>query len=219
MISALPYAIGFAATATRGCLWGVSSLPLSIAWSDCRCAPRWLGHAVDGSLFFRRRGLEAATLSPLDRLALFGERALGALTFEPADAVELTDPDTTLLKLAEEIDTVLIGKDSEVLKDLLVLGGPPHGARPKVLVGYNVADGAISTRPDPKHIPYLVKFPVKNEHKEVCAIEHAYCETARACGIEVPETRHFELGRDHAAFGPRWPLQIPPPVATPKSST
>jgi len=83
----------------------------------------------------------------------------------------------------------------------LVLGGSPHGARPKVLVGYNVADGTISTRTDPKHVPYLVKFPAKNEHKEVCAIEHAYCETARACGIEVPETRHFELGRTYAAFG------------------
>ena len=151
--------------------------------------------------FFRRRGLEAATLSPLDRLAFLGERAIGALTFEPADTVELTDPDTTLLKLAEDVSTVLTGKDSEVLKDLLVLGGSPHGTRPKVLVGYNVVDGTVSTRPDTKHVPYLVKFPAKNEHKEVCAIEHAYCETARACGIEVPETRHFELGRAHAAFG------------------
>ncbi len=29
---------------------------------------------------------------------------------------------------------------------------------------------------------------MSNEHKEVCAIEHAYCETARACSIDVPQT-------------------------------
>ena len=151
--------------------------------------------------YFRRRGLESAAQSPLDRLAFLGERALGALTFEPADTVELTETNTTLLKLAEEVATVLTGKDAEVLKDLLVLGGSPHGARPKVLVGYNAAKGTISTVSDPNHVPYLVKFPAKNEHQEVCAIEHAYCETARACGIEVPQTKHFELGRSHAAFG------------------
>jgi serine/threonine-protein kinase HipA len=151
--------------------------------------------------YFRRRGLESAAQSPLDRLGFLGERALGALTFEPADTVELTDTDTTLLKLAEEVSTVLTGKDTDVLKDLLVLGGSPHGARPKVLVGYDATTGTISTTPDPAHVPYLVKFPAHNENREVCAIEHAYCETARACGIEVPQTQYFELGRTHAAFG------------------
>jgi serine/threonine-protein kinase HipA len=151
--------------------------------------------------YFRRLGLEPATLSPLDRLAFLGERALGALTFEPADTVKLTHTDTTLLQLAQEVTTVLTGKDADVLKDLLVLGGSPHGARPKVLVGYNSAQGTISTVFDQKHRPYLVKFPAKNEHKEVCAVEYVYCETARACGIEVPLTQHFELGRSHAAFG------------------
>lgn len=151
--------------------------------------------------YFRRLGLESERQSPLRRLAFLGERALGALTFEPADTVELTETDTTLLELAGEVGTFLTGTDVDVLKDLLVLGGSPHGARPKVLVGYNAATGSISTASDPDHIPYLVKFPAKNEHKEVCAIEHVYCETARACGIDVPRTAHFELGRTHAAFG------------------
>lgn len=151
--------------------------------------------------YYGRLGLEPATLSPLDRLAFLGERALGALTFEPADPVELTQADATLHQLAQEVTTVLTGKDADVLKDLLVLGGSPHGTRPKVVVGYDSAQGTISTVFDPKHRPYLVKFPAKNEHKEVCAIEYVYCETARACGIEVPRSQHFELGRSHAAFG------------------
>jgi serine/threonine-protein kinase HipA len=151
--------------------------------------------------YFRRLGLESAAQSPLYRLAFLGERALGALTFEPADTVELNETDTTLLKLAQEVSTVLTGTDVELLKNLVVLGGSPHGARPKVLVGYNAAKGTISTVSDPDHVPYLIKFPAKNEHKEVCAIEHAYCETAGACGIDVPQTRYFDLGRTHAAFG------------------
>jgi serine/threonine-protein kinase HipA len=151
--------------------------------------------------YFRRLGLDYAGQSPLNRLAFIGERTLGALTFEPADDVELTETDTTLVKLAEEVNTVLTGVDVDVLRDLIVLGGSPHGARPKVLVGYNAAKDTICTGPDADHVPYLVKFPAKNEHKEVCAVEHAYCETARVCGIDVPLTRHFELGGTHAAFG------------------
>ncbi len=151
--------------------------------------------------YFRRHGLEPAALSPLDRLAFLGERALGALTFEPANALELTETNTTLLKLAQDVTTVLTGKDADVLNDLLVLGGSPQGTRPKVLVGYNASKGTVSTVSDPNHVPYLVKFPAKNEHMEVCAIEHVYCEAARACGIEVPQTQYFELGRAHAAFG------------------
>lgn len=151
--------------------------------------------------YFRRLGLEPGTLSPLHRLAFLGERALGALTFEPADLVELTHTDTTLLQLAQEVTTVLTGKDADVLKDLLVLGGSPHGARPKILVGYDPTLGTISTVSDLQHQPYLIKFPAKNEHKEVCAIEFVYCEIARACGIDVTPAQHFELGRSHAAFG------------------
>jgi len=151
--------------------------------------------------YFRRLGLEPDGRSPLDRLAFLGERALGALTFEPAETVELTQTETTLLQLAQEITAVLAGKDDEVLKHLLMVGGSPHGTRPKALVGYNAAQGTIRTVADREHRPYLIKFPAENEHKEVCAIEHAYCETARACGIDVPQTQYFDLGRSHAAFG------------------
>lgn len=151
--------------------------------------------------YFRRLGREPAAVSPLDRLAFLGERALGALTYEPPDTVRLTDADLTLLRLAEEIDLVIAGRDDEVLRRLLLLGGSPHGARPKAVVGYDPARKTIRTVADQHHRPYLIKFPAEREHKEACAVEHVYCETARLCGIEVPETTHFDLDRSHAAFG------------------
>jgi serine/threonine-protein kinase HipA len=151
--------------------------------------------------YVRRKGREPAMLSPLDRLALVGSRGLGALTYEPAEDLELTNADVTLLEIAQEVDEVLTGSGGEVLEQLLVLGGSPHGARPKVLVGYDQARGTISTRSDAQHVPYLIKFPAHDEHKEVCAIELTYCLTARACGLEVPDVCYFDLGPKHAAFG------------------
>lgn len=151
--------------------------------------------------YVRRKGREPATLSPLDRLALVGNRGLGALTYEPAENLELTRADVTLLEIAQEIDDVLTGTEGDVLEQLFVIGGSPHGARPKALVGYDQARRTISTRPDAEHIPYLIKFPAPNEHKEACAIEFAYCRTARAGGLDVPDVHHFDLGRKHAAFG------------------
>lgn len=151
--------------------------------------------------YLRRLGLEPAAVSPLDRLALLGERALGALTFEPMTPMELPEDQTTLLELAQDVTDVIEGRDGEALKRLLILGGSPHGARPKALVGYCSARGTIRSLPDQNHLPYLIKFPAEGEHREVCAIEYAYCETARACGMDTPETRHFDLDRAHAAFG------------------
>jgi serine/threonine-protein kinase HipA len=147
---------------------------------------------------FRRRGINAASLSVLDRLAFLGERTMGALTYEPAES-EQSPSDAALETLAQDVRTVISGSD-EALSQLAVLGGAPHGARPKVLVYYDVSRGMVSTRPRPDHAPWLVKFPAQTEHKEVCALEHLYAQVARLCGLEVAETHYFDLGRNLAAF-------------------
>jgi serine/threonine-protein kinase HipA len=46
-----------------------------------------------------------------------------------------------------------------------------------------------------------VKFPANGEHKDACALEHAYAQLAVACGLEMPQTRYFDLDSRHAAFG------------------
>ena len=151
--------------------------------------------------FFRRNGVDPASCSPLDRLAFLGNRAMGALSFEPPDEVELPRRELKLLDLAKDVQTLLAGNDGEVLKELVVLGGSPHGARPKVLVFYDPHRRLISTQPAPGHRACLVKFPAQEEHREVCAVEDIYCGLARACGLEVPDTWHFDLGSRLAAFG------------------
>ncbi len=49
--------------------------------------------------------------------------------------------------------------------------------------------------------PWLVKFPANGEHKDACALEYAYSQLAVACGLEMPQTRYFDLDSRHAAFG------------------
>lgn len=150
---------------------------------------------------FRKIGRNPATLPPLDRLSFIGDRALGALTFEPASEEGLPPEDVSLLTLAREAQAVIADKDSVALRQLAMLGGSPQGARPKVLVHYDPATGAMSTMPTPSGRPWLVKFQAQGEHKEVCALEELYALLARRCGLEVPTTRHFDLDRNLAAFG------------------
>jgi len=150
---------------------------------------------------FRRQGLDPSELSPLDRLAVIGDRGMGALTFTPAKMLELTDRDLSLLALAKDAQAVVHGDSDEALLELARLGDSPHGARPKVLVYVSASGRTVSSLPRAGHAPWLVKFKADAEHKEVCAIEQAYAELARECGLEMPRTRYFNLSSKLAAFG------------------
>src|SRR5690606_31689906 len=127
--------------------------------------------------------------------------AMGALRFAPASDVGTQEHDWSLLALAEQSRLALAGEADAALRELALAGGSPQGARPKALVQYDATTGQVGTRPDATGSPWLVKFPSQNEHKEVCVIEQLYAEVARDCGLEVPESRWFDLGPELAAFG------------------
>lgn len=150
---------------------------------------------------FRQAGRNPVTLSPLDRLAFVGSRGMGALTFEPAERQQLGAQDITLLELARQAQTLVSGNESQALRQLALMGGSPHGARPKVLVFYNAAAHAISTQASAGGTPWLMKFQAQDEHKEACAIEHLYAGLARACRLNMPQTAYFDLDKKLASFG------------------
>ena len=155
----------------------------------------------------RKVGRDPATVSVLERLAFIGNRALGALSFEPAAGLALTTQDVSLLELAQRIDHLTAGASAAVLNGLLLIGGSPQGARPKALVQYQRGSGRMSAgdaRIDANRAPgeaWLIKFPARGEHAEACAIEELYARLARAGGIDMPESEFFPLGRGLAAFG------------------
>ena len=154
---------------------------------------------------FARAGRRLADISQLDRLAFIGERAIGALTFAPADPVALADEDMELLRLAEEVELVLADAPAEpALHHLLLLGGSPQGARPKALVDFDPASGRVSSgKASAAAEPWLVKFPAGGEHRDACAVEELYARVARHCGLDMPASRLFDLDAGHAAFGVR----------------
>ncbi|PAK13898.1 type II toxin-antitoxin system HipA family toxin [Burkholderia ubonensis] len=153
---------------------------------------------------FKRRGLNPARIGPLERLAYIGNNAMGALSFEPvAPEGQAPEEDIPLDRLAAEVREVLQGEGGEFLQTLLLVGGSPQGARPKVLVYRDPRTGAFTTAAMPGFEAWLIKFPAKEEHAEVCAIEMVYAECLRTCGIQTPDTLHFSLPNGLAAFATR----------------
>lgn len=145
-------------------------------------------------------------INVLDRLAYIGDSAMGALSFEPehdlSDAIDM--PELTLAKLAAANQTILSGQDSDILAELIVIGGSPQGARPKALVLYDEASGFITTdltRANPPATPWLIKFPAQSEHKSVCLLEALYADMAKQAGLNMPAHHYFDINNDYAAFG------------------
>lgn len=150
---------------------------------------------------FRKRGRDPAQISPLDRLAFIGDRAMGALVFEPADRAALAPHDVQLLNLAQNVRRVLVDESEILLRELALMGGSPHGARPKVLVNFDRKNNRMSNSEEGAGIPMLVKFPAQHEHREVCAVEAVYNRIASAAGIQVPVTEYFDLDKELSAIG------------------
>lgn len=140
----------------------------------------------------RAHGVLGESLGPLDRLALVGSRAMGALSYEPEIAL---DPPTVveLEKLQAEIGAVLNGRRTSrhTFDRLFTVGGSPHGARPKALVQLD-AKGRLHTSGHliaPDATWWLLKFPSRTDFPDAGPLEHAYALMARAAGIDVPRTR------------------------------
>lgn len=151
---------------------------------------------------FRKRGIEPSQVTVLERLTYISDTAMGAFSFHPeVSLTEKSTQDIPLDLLAREAQAVLEGDDSELLAQLVDMGGSPQGARPKALVYRCEENQRTSTVKFEGAEPWLIKFPAKSEHFEVCAIEYIYAACAFQCGLDVPQVEYFDLGSDLAAFG------------------
>lgn len=153
---------------------------------------------------FKRRGLNVARVGPLERLTYIGSNAMGAMSFEPvASEVQDSQIDIPLEQLAIGVQEVVYGEGEAFLLQLLQVGGSPQGARPKALVYRDPNSGSYTTAAVPGFEAWLIKFPAYQEHPEVCAIEMVYARCLRMCGIQTPDTLHFNLPNGMAAFASR----------------
>ncbi|ATQ43384.1 type II toxin-antitoxin system HipA family toxin [Caulobacter mirabilis] len=162
-----------------------------------------------GYLVMRRRlaklGVDIASLTPLERLALVGEQGRGALVFAPATAPD--DPVETLdLDALSDAATTLLAGEADGLADTLAgLAGGSGGARPKVHVGFD-AQGAISVgtgESPPGFAPWIVKFRAPEDPEDIGPIEGAYADMARAAGLTLSSHRLLPARNGPAYFATR----------------
>lgn len=153
--------------------------------------------------YVRGMGVNPASLTPLDRLAWVGLRAIGALSYEPQHEIDSDHEIADLHKLGKEAQLVVDDKTTEALETLLHVGGSPQGARPKALVLLAVDGSTVTTGMKHKDgfEPYLVKFNAKGDPaKTMGAIEYAYSMMAREAGVDMPETRLIAPEGDHLGY-------------------
>ena len=156
-------------------------------FSDC-LPDGWGRLLVDRML--RKRHIDPASLTCLDRLAIVGNSGMGALSFKPEITLSDDLNDLTLDRLAEECAKVLSDKQSSSLDDLFRLGGSSGGARPKI----------ITTEDDEE---WIIKFPSLYDPKDIGKQEYDYAICALRCGIDIPKVRLFPSECCQGYFGSR----------------
>lgn len=151
----------------------------------------------------RQRDIDPNRISVLAWLQFMGMRAMGALSYHPADAPELEEPmDVALKTLAAEAVAVFEGKTDRVLPELEAAGSSPGGARPKAVIALGPEDrvlvGADVLPPGFEH--WLVKFPAKGDLEDAGALEETYARMARGAGLRMPHTRLLALDKRRRCF-------------------
>lgn len=164
-----------------------------------------------------RNGRTAGSLNPVETLCFIASRGMGALEFEPATlqasskatVVEVEE----LVSIAQDLVSgrARFAKDlsqdrEKALIDMLKIGTSAGGARAKAVIAYNPTTGQV--RSGQTHAPagfdhWLIKFDGVYDAQFGAsagygAVEMAYCNMAKACGIEMMESRLLqENGRAH----------------------
>jgi serine/threonine-protein kinase HipA len=130
--------------------------------------------------YLTEQGINPHRLNTLERLSLIGKTGRGGLEYYPENSVLLPDEVIHLDKMAKEAAKLLQSDYTGGSLDLLYrYGGSSGGARPKVFVKMEGSD-------------WLVKFKASTDPDNVGEVEYQYSLLAKACGIDMPETRLFE---------------------------
>lgn len=160
-----------------------------------------------------RQGIDARSITALDRLAYLGSRGMGALTFHPPVAEATTPTAIALADLVASARQVLTGEMPEgepaedALRQLILVGSSAGGARAKAVIAFNPETAQI--RSGQFDAPsgfgqWLIKLDGVSggtdrgarigDGDQYGRIEYAYHLMARAAGIEMAECRLLPEG-------------------------
>lgn len=129
--------------------------------------------------YLLKQGINPSQLTHLARLSLIGDTGMGALTYRPIALLGEPAPTNDINRLAAEVQLILNKEYNGQLETLFHQGGSSGGASPKVLINIDQED-------------WLVKFKASGDPDNIGEIEYQYSLAAKACGIEMPDTKLFE---------------------------
>lgn len=146
--------------------------------------------------FKRRFNWSPYEITPIDRLAYIGSRAMGALEYKPIYEQEPIPSEVDLRTLSQSVDAVLLGQESDILQQLIIQGGSPGGARPKVTIARSrttsiCMSGFQELSGDYAH--WIVKFRSKEDPIDMGKIEYTYSKIAKLAGVEMPNTEIISI--------------------------
>jgi len=152
--------------------------------------------------YFLSKKINPSTVSPVDRLAYLGNRTMGALTYQPSTGPDEEPVHVYLQKMSESAMEIYEGHYSDVLPEMIRVGGSPGGARPKALVhlsGDEMITGDIDVPEE--YEPWIIKFHTKEDGVDAGRQEYEYSLMAKQVGIDMPETRLFSTPDGNEYFG------------------
>jgi len=154
------------------------------------------------------RGVTAAEVTSLDRLAYMGNRAMGALQFKPtkgpaAEKASVLEMSQLVAQARQAVKGTLEDDDQaqQPMRNIIEVGTSAGGARAKAVIAWNPATNQIlSGQVDAPEgfTQWLLKFDGMGQDNELGTsqdygrIEYAYSLMAKAAGIEMTECRLLE---------------------------
>jgi serine/threonine-protein kinase HipA len=168
-------------------------------------------------VWLAQQGRPADDMNPVKTLCFIGTRGMGALEFEPrqlkgtqrtfkVEIQSLVDIAQKMLAKREDFNTNLQRNQENSIKEIITIGTSAGGARPKAVIAYNEKTGEVrsgQTNAPQGFEHWLIKLDGVSdvqvgETQGYGRVEMAYYLMAKACGIEMMESKLLEEnGRAH----------------------
>ncbi len=164
--------------------------------------------------YMAEKGIAKSEITPLDRLAYMGKRAMGALEFKPSfqtakQKPTIIDLDKLVVEARKAVKGTIENEEETkaVLRSILDVGTSAGGARAKAVIAWNantkeIRSGQLEVPEGFEH--WLLKFDGMGLDKELGAsqeygrIEYAYYLMALNAGINMTHCQLLEEnGRSH----------------------
>lgn len=169
--------------------------------------------------YYAARDERERALSPVQQLLYVGERALGALTFHPAEERRPAEEEALEIQaLAQGARQIVEGQVDIAVPEIYRIGSSAGGRRPKAIVHHDPSAGTIrsgATAPRPGETPCLLKFDgIGEDHtpedlgspQHYNRVEAAYGALAREAGLDMPVLEVIEVDGYAHLLIPRFDL-------------